>query len=133
LGDYRNEANFGLLTSTYYERGIAEVKKQFDFDVVWLFSDEPDFAISLLPESLNSKVVIVPDFDGSASTTLELMRHAGAYVIANSSLSWWGAWLSYSENPVVIAPLPWFRRSPEPQEIIPSKWIRISSWDQEDE
>ena len=132
-GDYRNEADFGLLSATYYERGIDEVNNVFKFDKIWLFSDEPDFAFSLLPERYKGKVVVVPDFGGSASATLELMRHAGAYVIANSSLSWWGAWLSYSDNPVVIAPDPWFSRAPEPQQIIPSKWLRISAWDHDKE
>jgi hypothetical protein len=132
-GDYRNEADFGLLSATYYERGIDEVSRVFNFDRIWLFSDEPDFAFSFLPERFKGKVDVVPDFGGSASATLELMRHAGAYVIANSSLSWWGAWLSYSDNPVVIAPDPWFSRAPEPQQIIPGKWLRISAWNHDNE
>ena len=132
-GDYRNESEFGLLSSAYYELGIAEAGNVFQFDKIWLFSDEPDYALSLLPKNLQGKVDVVPDFGGSASATLEVMRHAGAYVIANSSLSWWGAWLSYSDNPVVVAPQPWFSKAPEPQRIIPTKWRRISAWDQEDE
>jgi hypothetical protein len=128
-GDYRNESEFGLLPSTYYELGIAEISTAYKFDKVWLFSDEPDFAMSILPKYLEGKVDVVPDFHGSASATLELMRHAGAYVIANSSLSWWGAWLSYSTNPAVVAPKPWFRSAPEPKQIVPSNWRRISAWD----
>ena len=130
-GDYRNESEFGLLPASYYEHGIAEISTVYEFDKVWLFSDEPDFAMSILPKYLEGKVDVVPDFNGSASSTLELMRHAGAYVIANSSLSWWGAWLSYSSNPTIVAPKPWFRSAPEPQQIIPSNWRRISAWNQE--
>jgi hypothetical protein len=131
-GDYRNETSFGLLSSNYYERAIALVSEEYDFDRIWLFSDEPNFAISLLPKNLIGRVEIVPDFDGSASATLEAMRHANAYVLANSSLSWWGAWLSYIEDPIVIAPEPWFRHSPEPKKIIPSNWQRISAWEPKD-
>jgi hypothetical protein len=131
-GDYRNETSFGLLSSNYYERAIALVSEEYDFDRIWLFSDEPNFAISLLPKNLIGRVEIVPDFDGSASATLEAMRHANAYVLANSSLSWWGAWLSYIEDPIVIAPEPWFRHSPEPNKIIPSNWQRISAWEPKD-
>jgi hypothetical protein len=130
-GDYRNESEFGLLPASYYEHGIAEISTVYEFDKVWLFSDEPDFAMTILPKYLEGKVDVVPDFNGSASATLELMRHAGAYVIANSSLSWWGAWLSYSSNPAIVAPMPWFKSAPEPQQIIPSNWRRISAWDQE--
>ncbi len=132
-GDYRNEQNFGLLPPTYYERAINEVSRLLEFDRIWLFSDEPNFALTLIPERFKVKTDVVPDFNGSASETLELMRHAEAYVIANSSLSWWGAWLSYSENPVVIAPNPWFRGAPEPNQLIPSKWQRISAWDHDDD
>jgi hypothetical protein len=132
-GDYRNESQFGLLPASYYELGISEINTVYKFDKVWLFSDEPDYALAILPKYLDGKVEVVPDFNGSASATLELMRHAGAYVIANSSLSRWGAWLSYSTNPAVVAPKPWFRSAPEPKQIIPSDWRRISAWDQEDE
>jgi hypothetical protein len=131
-GDYRNESEFGLLPASYYELGIAEISNVYQFDKVWLFSDEPDYALSILPDYLKGKVDVVPDFNGSASATLELMRHAGAYVIANSSLSWWGARLSYSTNPAVVAPRPWFRLAPEPKQIIPSNWQRISAWDADD-
>jgi hypothetical protein len=72
----------------------------------------------------------VPDFEGSAAETLEAMRHAKNYILGNSSLSWWGAKLSYSKTPIVIAPNPWFKAAPEPRDLIPADWSRIEAFDE---
>ena len=124
-GDYRNESEFGLLPASYYEHGIAEISTVYEFDKVWLFSDEPDFAMSILPKYLEGKVDVVPDFNESASATLELMRHAGAFVIANSSLSWWGAWLNPKIDKIVVAPHRWFAANYDSSDIVPSSWTQM--------
>ena len=128
LGDYKNQPGFGLLPETYYARAIKTLMEKSSFDVIWLFSDEPKDAVKMIPEEYLGITVLVPDFEDSASATLEAMRHADAYVIANSSLSWWGARLSYANNPIVIAPQPWFQNDPEPSSIIPNEWMCIKAW-----
>lgn len=128
LGDYKLEKDFGIPNHSYYENALIHIRKQSGIDRIWLFSDEPDEAISYLPKSFRYLVRVVPNFDGKSAVTLEAMRHAKHYVIANSSLSWWGANLSYSGNPTIISPTPWFKSKPEPREIIPSNWVRFSGW-----
>ena len=129
LGDYKYQNEFGLIDKLYYEKSINLAESKIKFDYIWLFSDEPSEAIKLLPRQFIHKVVIVPDFQGSAAETLEAMRYCNAYIIANSSLSWWGAYLSYStELPVVIAPEPWFRFAIEPNLITDPSWLRLPAW-----
>ena len=128
LGDYKLEKDFGIPDRLYYEVALSQISKQFGFDRIWLFSDEPEEAISLCPETVRDLVRVVPEFGGKSAVTLEAMRHAKSYVIANSSLSWWGANLSYSENPLVIAPNPWFKSKPEPRDIVPQNWMRLGGW-----
>ena len=129
LGDYKYQSEFGLIDKLYYEKSINSAESKIEFEYIWLFSDEPSEAVKLLPKRIIHKVVIVPDFQGSAAETLEAMRYCHAYIIANSSLSWWGAYLSYStELPLVIAPEPWFRFAIEPNLITDPSWLRLPAW-----
>ena len=61
----------------------------------------------------------------SSITTLEKMRCGSAYIIGNSTFSWWGSFLSHSINPPTIAPEPWFTGMNDPNELIPPEWIRM--------
>lgn len=59
-----------------------------------------------------------------------LMTLCSDYIIANSSFSWWGAWLSHNKDPKVIAPTRWFgstgyTASHNTEDIIPERWIKI--------
>jgi hypothetical protein len=130
LGDYRDQYEFGLIDESYYTNAIGLVESEMEIDFIWLFSNEPEEAKKLIPAKFLDKVILVPDFNGSASETLEAMRFANAYVIANSSLSWWGAFMSYSSNsPLIIAPKPWFRLAREPNLIIGPDWRRLAAWE----
>ena len=130
LGDYRDQYEFGLIDESYYANAIGLVESEMEIDFIWLFSNEPEEAKKLIPAKFLDKVILVPDFNGSASETLEAMRFANAYVIANSSLSWWGAFMSYSSNsPLIIAPKPWFRLAREPNLIIDPDWRRLAAWE----
>jgi hypothetical protein len=53
------------------------------------------------------------------------MRHGAAYVIGNSTYSWWAAALSYTKNPHVIAPRPWFYGQDEVPNLLPKDWKRV--------
>ena len=128
LGDYKGESGFGIPERRYIEESLKEQFAVTNYDLIALFSNEPTEAIDYIPIEYRSKTLVVSDFDGRAAETLEAMRHMNGYVIANSSLSWWGAFLSKHENPFVIAPRPWFKGNPEPTDIIPPDWRRIYAW-----
>ena len=128
LGDYKNEAGFGIPSPEYYSKSISTLCEAVQFEQLVLFSNEPLEAIEYIPQKYRDIVIVAPDFSGSASETLEAMRHMDAYVIGNSSLSWWGAYLSYNPSAPVICPTPWFRFSPEPRKLIPQGWKRVEAW-----
>lgn len=132
LGDYRLEQNFGMLSENYY-KNVEELWALGKFKKIWLFSDEPDVALSRIPNNLRNRVRIIRDENETAATTLELMRLGAGYLIANSSLSWWGAMLSRNDNPVIVAPTPWFRNMAEPKQLVPEQWIRRDGFDSSDE
>jgi len=127
LGDYLLEESFGVLGVEYYSRAIAEVTSFVNVGKIWLFSDEPKKALLLIPEKWHSQVRIIEEIDGSPANTLEIMRFGHAYVIANSSFSWWAAYSSYEGNVPIIAPLTWFKGMPSPNALIPKSWVRVDS------
>lgn len=126
-GDYKSESNFGLLGKGYYEAAISKIWDPKFYKRIWLFSDEPESALQVIPGSLRDKARVIPDLDSIPGSTLELMRLGYGYVIANSSFSWWGASLSRNSEVQVVAPSKWFKGMADPTDLIPKDWLRIDS------
>ena len=126
-GDYLFEDDFGILGADYYSRALHEIGKLTDVGKIWLFSDAPKTAISLLPEKFHEQVRVIGEIDQSPSNTLEVMKYGRSYIIANSTFSWWAAFSSYSRDTPVVAPLKWFKKMNSPNQIIPENWIKIES------
>jgi hypothetical protein len=127
LGDYLDEGGFGIPSQNYYRAAINNLVARGSFEKIWLFSDEPDKAIDMLPPDLpiENRIIYNPDF--SSAETLEVMRMGLGYVIANSTFSWWGAYLSYTSNPPVIYPVPWFKTVQPPRELTPETWEGLNA------
>ena len=97
-----NSANHYNLTLDYYEEALSHFK---DWDVV-IFSDDPEWCKK---QKLFSHDRFLISESGDNKVDLCLMTLCKGHIIANSSFSWWGAWLAESEN--VIAPKVWFGSS----------------------
>jgi hypothetical protein len=125
LGDYKNEAGIGLLGLPYYRRALDELRKMGNDPLtIWVFSDEVLEAKRLL-EPLDLENIRFIEEDISSVETLELMRLCQGYIIANSTFSYWGAILSRSATPIIVAPDPWFQNAESPTNLIPDSWLRI--------
>ena len=124
-GDYVKVSEFGLLGPAYYEPAIQRLRDDGLTGPIWLFSDEPDIArVALGRYGDEAQALTSPD--GPAAEMLAISHTAGI-VIANSTFSWWGAWMSAKGTPV-IAPDPWFSRGPSVEGLIPPEWTRITGW-----
>lgn len=128
FGDYLNEKGFGALSPEYYNKALTLAFSKKQFKQIWLFSDDVEIALTYIPSEFIGLVKCFSGKDFNTSETFELMRYAGSYIIANSTFSWWAAFLSKSDSPLIICPNPWFRESQEPDELIPPNWIRLSGW-----
>lgn len=127
LGDYRLESSFGFPGVSYYSKAIGDAWGTGNFRSIWIFSDEVHSAIKLLPIEHKAHYRLIDDVDLSSAEVLEIMRLGQGYVIANSTFSWWGAYLSKAVNPLVIAPSPWFSKIESPKDLIPDSWTTIEA------
>jgi hypothetical protein len=123
LGDYRNESDFGIPSKEYFHDSLVSLWDENIFSRISLFSNELDQATEYIPNYLREYLWTPNENLISTAETLELMRCGRAYVLSNSSFSWWAAALSHAEAPSVIYPLPWFQKISDPIELIPKDWI----------
>jgi hypothetical protein len=121
-GDYRNEANFGLLNQSYYFDAIDYMLSRASYGRIWVFSDEIDLAQQLLLRRYGETIRWFNPDGISSAMELEKMRLGSGYIIANSSFSFWAAALSHNTKAMVVAPKPWFKDIPDPNFLIPPSW-----------
>lgn len=112
----------GTLPPSYYRQAVNLVAERTGADArVFVFSDDPEWAEEHLALELPTNHVGRTDW--SAPVDLRLMASCRHHVIANSSFSWWAAWLAERAGHVVVAPRAWFRdRSTA---IVPPRWMTI--------
>jgi hypothetical protein len=122
LGDYRNESDFGIPSKKYFHDSLVSLWDENIFSRISLFSNELDAAMEYVPNHLKGYLWIPSKDLTSTAETLELMRYGSAYVLSNSSFSWWAAALSYADAPPVICPIPWFQNKVDPVDLIPKEW-----------
>lgn len=128
-GDYLSNPvaarTHGVCSLDYYKSGIAELARELSAPHCFVFSDD----IAWVKESLATDCpMTVVDVNASedAHLDLTLMAACNHFLIANSSLSWWGAWLGQSNNKRVVAPARWFMKTEiDTSDLIPASWHRL--------
>jgi hypothetical protein len=126
-GDYLNNPKVryvhGILKENYYKRSINYIKKRVKNPLFFIFSDD----INLVKNTFlifNDKKHIFIDTKSSFSD-LYLMSNCKNFIIANSTFSWWGAWLSKNRHKIVCAPKKWLSAKISTPDIIPKSWVKI--------
>lgn len=120
----------GTLQLPYYLAALARVREQVCDARYYVFSDDVDWCRKHLPISACNTLFVNHNTGNNAWQDLELMSRCRHHVIANSSFSWWGAWLADQRRPsvgrVVIAPNRWFAAVPDLDlsDRLPPHWIR---------
>jgi hypothetical protein len=113
---------FGTCEPAYYDCAMALMRSWIAAPQFQIFSDDPEWC---LQHFTGADVKIVSTSGGDAGDDLAAMARCRHHIIANSSLSWWGAWLGSETRSIVIAPMPWYSQSPRAQDLIPDNWIRL--------
>jgi hypothetical protein len=127
-GDYvtnkENLKNYGVCSLDYYQNAISKIKEKIDKPIFYIFSDDINWVKSNL--KINENLIFVSENNFEEAIELELMSNCKNNIIANSSFSFWGAWLNKNPNKVVIAPKKWTNiMNFDTIDLIPENWIRI--------
>jgi hypothetical protein len=115
----------GLMGPAYYTAGADEILRgKSETPSFFVFSDDPQWCKENI--RLSGETVYVDWNTGKQSfEDMRLMSNCKHHVIANSSFSWWGAWLNPSKEKIIVAPKQWFNDASNQTDIVPESWIRL--------
>ena len=114
----------GTCSLEYYRQCIAKITETVMRPHFFIFSDDPPWVRQNLrleyPTTYVSHNDATKDYED-----LRLMSLCKHHIIANSSFSWWGAWLNPKPDKIVLAPSKWFNEPYNTQDLLPETWLRI--------
>ena len=108
----------------YYTRAVEKMGSLAPGSHYFVFSDQPEAARARIPLP-NERITLVTHNQGdeNAYADLWLMTQCQHFIIANSTFSWWGAWLNPSAEKIVVAPKNWFANQTDVRDLIPQNWV----------
>jgi len=123
-GDYVNHGN--ALNMAYYRRAIERVQSAVDRPSFFVFSDDISWAREHFKFDEATHFVSQNGID-RCELDVALMARCDHNIIANSTFSWWGAWLNPNDDKLVISPAIWTSGRPvDALDIIPDRWETVS-------
>lgn len=128
-GDYASNPDinkiYKLCTPEYYQTAVGKLTEALAAPHFFVFSDDQQWARENL--KIDHPVTFVGHNGASKDyEDLRLMSLCKHYVIANSSFSWWGAWLGSHPSKLVFAPKAWFQtQQHDTRDLIPDSWYMI--------
>lgn len=124
-GDYLKHANLqGICTTEYYQKCLEMILQKHKNIIVFIFSDDHEWVKVNIDFGVPMVVIEHTDKSFKDYEDLLLMSECQHHVIANSSFSWWGAWLGKNPNKIVCAPSKWDGRR-KSKDIVEDNWILV--------
>ncbi|MBW4890082.1 alpha-1,2-fucosyltransferase [Mucilaginibacter sp. HMF5004] len=129
-GDYVSVAHTNQLHGTcnldYYQQAINAISGKVENPVFFCFSDDIEWTKANLKTGAETHYVDCNTTPDSGYQDMRLMSNCKHHIIANSSFSWWGAWLNPDADKVVIAPKKWLNSSDIiVKDLIPDTWLKL--------
>lgn len=125
-GDYLKHPMMCVCTPEYYARAISKMNQQVNPELYCVFSDDIEWCRENIGALCKGMNVIYVDWNKGQESfrDMQLMSLCKHNIIANSSFSWWGAWLNQNKDKVVMAPKDWMNKRVANDPIC-KDWIRI--------
>ncbi len=125
-GDYLKNPHFCVCTPEYYTHAIKRMNDMVNPEMYCVFSDDTEWCKENLASLFEGKEVVYVDWNKGEESyrDMQLMSLCKHNIIANSSFSWWGAWLNQNMEKVVVTPEKWMNVEIVNDPICDS-WIRI--------
>lgn len=127
-GDYAQDRKtnlyHGLCPISYYEQAIAFMTSKVATPYFFIFSDDIDWVKKNI--KITHPHMFVSGNNFIPQQEMHIMSKCKHNIIANSTFSWWGAWLNQNPDKIVVAPKKWVNIKPNPHpNIIPETWITM--------
>lgn len=114
---------YGICSMEYYTKALEYIKQRVENPLICIFSDDPEW---VKKEFKIDNVLFTDNRTISDYEQMYLMSLCKHNIMANSSFSWWGAWLNQNPNKIVIGPKQWLvNKSSEELDIMPKDWIKM--------
>jgi hypothetical protein len=128
-GDYVTNAHanawHGVCGLDYYRQALSVIASRIQHPHYFVFSDDMEWVKANLPIGQPCTYVSHND-EATAVNDLMLMASCQHHIIANSSFSWWGAWLNPSQDKLVVRPRVWLKQLPHMNDsVCPASWIAV--------
>lgn len=122
-GDYVNNETHPICNMGYYQQAIDLMKTSISNPTFFIFSDDINWAKTNL--IISSPHFFVNSVGSKSYVDLLLMSKCFHNIIANSTYSWWAAWLNINPGKIVISPKKWFNDVRSISDLIPVEWKTI--------
>lgn len=123
----KHKAIYDNLSVSYYLEAIRKIQEKLETEEIKLFIFSDD--ISWVKENIEPYITCQFDYVSNIGLTdiqehflMSICRHN---IIANSTYSWWAAWLNPNPEKIIISPAKWFVDDRDEKELIPENWIKI--------
>lgn len=125
-GDYLGTTTHPVCDADYYRQATELLSSEINDPHFYIFSDDPEWARSNLRIETGGSTIVDVNDQEQAHQDLILMSRCKHFVIANSTFSWWSAWLSTYAAKKVVCPRRWFATPTlDTRDLIPSGWRRL--------
>jgi hypothetical protein len=127
-GDFlasKNKKLYACCDIHYYRQAIYYLRQKIPEIKLFAFSDDPSWVETYLMPEFGEIEIVSHNIGMRSANDMRLMSQTAHHIIANSTFSWWGAWLNPSPNKIVIAPKNWFVNDINDNDLIPSSWLRL--------
>lgn len=128
-GDYVSNqitnAYHGVCSLNYYKQAVEIIRNKVQKPFFYIFSDDKNWVKKNIKTG-NAQVFVDWNNADNSFEDMRLMSLCKHNIIANSTFSWWGAWLNKNPNKIVIAPQKWFaNKTIDTSDLIPHSWFRL--------
>ncbi len=125
MGDYVNHPlHGGICTLDYYKMAIEKINSKIATPNFFIFSNDVEWCKRNL--QIENAIYVTGNDGENSFRDMQLMSMCKHNIIANSSFSWWGAWLNSNPDKIIIAPNKWFNDPTiNTKDLLPDSWIQI--------
>jgi hypothetical protein len=128
-GDYVSDPKtrdyHGICSQQYYHNALEYIVARTQKPHLFVFSDDHEWTRHNLRFPV-ATTFVVANSAARGHLDMALMSRCRHHILANSSFSWWGAWLNPSREKIVVAPRRWFKAdAPDCRDLVPQDWVRL--------